>query len=68
MWSGAHMYLLPILLILYGLSRDAGTSEAARRRSGHAFPDCFTGCIAVSGGRRRRKTTSRSADRRRERL
>ena len=24
MWSGAHMYLLPILLILYGLSRDAG--------------------------------------------
>jgi putative membrane protein len=23
MWSGAHMYLLPILLILYGLSRDA---------------------------------------------
>ena len=24
MWSSAHMYLLPILLILYGLSRDAG--------------------------------------------
>ena len=24
MWSGAHMYLLPILMILYGLSRDAG--------------------------------------------
>jgi len=24
MWSGAHMYLLPILIILYGLSRDAG--------------------------------------------
>jgi cytochrome c oxidase assembly factor CtaG len=23
MWSGAHMYLLPILLILYGISRDA---------------------------------------------
>jgi undecaprenyl pyrophosphate phosphatase UppP len=23
MWSGAHMYLLPILIILYGLSRDA---------------------------------------------
>ncbi len=22
MWSGAHMYLLPILIILYGLSRD----------------------------------------------
>ena len=22
MWSGAHMYLLPILLILYGISRD----------------------------------------------
>ena len=21
MWSGAHMYLLPILLILYGISR-----------------------------------------------
>jgi len=23
MWSGAHMYLLPILLILYGVARDA---------------------------------------------
>jgi cytochrome c oxidase assembly factor CtaG len=23
MWSGAHMYLLPILMILYGVSRDA---------------------------------------------
>lgn len=23
MWSGAHMYLLPIILILYGVSRDA---------------------------------------------
>ncbi len=23
MWSGAHMYLLPILVILYGLSRDS---------------------------------------------
>ena len=23
MWSGAHMYLLPILLILYGIARDA---------------------------------------------
>jgi hypothetical protein len=22
MWSGGHMYLLPILMILYGLSRD----------------------------------------------
>jgi putative membrane protein len=28
MWSGAHMYLLPILLILYGLSRDAGREQA----------------------------------------
>src|SRR5207245_5699593 len=23
MWSGGHMYLLPILLILWGLARDA---------------------------------------------
>jgi len=23
MWSGAHMYLLPILLILYGIARDS---------------------------------------------
>jgi hypothetical protein len=23
MWSGAHMYLLPILIILYEISRDA---------------------------------------------
>jgi len=23
MWSGAHMYLIPILIILYSLSRDA---------------------------------------------
>lgn len=30
MWSGAHMYLLPILLILYGLSRDgAGETDDA---------------------------------------
>ena len=29
MWSSAHMYLLPILLILYGLSRDAGRERGA---------------------------------------
>jgi len=27
MWSGAHMYLLPILLILYGVSRDAARAS-----------------------------------------
>jgi len=29
MWSSAHMYLLPILLILYGLSRDVGRERGA---------------------------------------
>lgn len=27
MWSNAHMYLLPILLILYGLARESSTRE-----------------------------------------
>ena len=27
MWSGGHMYLLPILVILYGLSRDTGRTQ-----------------------------------------
>jgi len=29
MWSSAHMFLLPILLILYGLSRDVGRERGA---------------------------------------
>jgi hypothetical protein len=29
MWSGAHMYLLPILLILYGVARDARERDDA---------------------------------------
>jgi cytochrome c oxidase assembly factor CtaG len=27
MWSGAHMYLLPILLILYGIARDSASQR-----------------------------------------